>query len=394
MNPILGMRSTADYAANVVTWDYADAVLQYDRYGELPLTALMSRAKTVAINSTERKWRDKDYDARQLVVNGVLGASTSGAVQTLVVVGGAFYAIATMILFLPGAHNGAGEYLRVTADPTTPTSILVARGWGQTFGTAVGALGVGLDVTLVGTAAEEGSTLPTPVNTNPFDLFNLTQIFRTPYTITGTDKVVLHQTGDPWKAASVEGTLIHMKDIENAMFFGRRSKSIGGGGKELRTMGGLVEYIQTNRADYNGAATLADLEDFTTEVAKFGNRDINAICGDTFVTRVNRLVKNETNYMTQSPMKVFGYDVVSVVMPNGVTLRMFTAPLLNGNPYYRNSGWLLNMDDIERHPLNGRDTHTEPDIIAPGTDAQGEALLTEMTMSVRREKNMGLITNL
>lgn len=390
MQAILGMRSTADYANNQVQWDWADAVLAYDLYGELPLTALMSRAKTLPIAATERKWFDKDYDARVLTTDALLSASVAGASETITLTGGAFYAPATMILFC----EANGEHLRVTTDPTSPTSLTVSRGWGLVNGATVQAIPSGSTLTLIGTAAEEGSGVPTPVNTNPFELFNFTQIFKTPYTITGTDKAVEHRTGDPWKEASAEAAIRHMKDIEYAMFLGKRANTIGNGGKRLRTMGGLREFIKTNIVDWNGSASLDELEDFTTEVAKYGNRDIFTMCGDKFVTGVNRLIRGQTNYMVQAPFKLWGYDVSTVVLPNAVTLRLITHPMLNGHPEFRGSAWLLHMADLARHPVKGRDTHVEKDILANGTDAEGEQIMTEMTISVRREKNFGFIKSL
>jgi hypothetical protein len=389
-NALLGMRSTADYANNVVQWDWADTVLAYDMYGELPLTALMSRAKTTPVDSFRKHWFDEDYDARVLVLNALAAASTSGVVQNITVSQGAFYAPATMILHSPVT----GEHLRVTTDPTNATVISVYRGFGLAFGTPVAAIPNGSPLTLVGTAAEEGSNIPTPVNTNPFELVNYTQIFKTPYTITGTDKATEHRNGDPWVEASAKAAIRHHKDIEFASFFGVRSNGQGTGGKPLHTMGGLDFFIKSNRQDFGGTGTLEQLEDFTTEVARFGNRDIFTMCGDQFITALNRLIRGQTNYTVQAPFKLWGYDVNTLVIPNGVTLRCITHPMLNGHSHYRNSAWMLHMPDLMRHPLRGRDTQVMPDVLANGTDGEGECLQTEMTLSLRREKNFGILLNL
>lgn len=392
MNALLGMRSTADYANNEVLWDWADGVLAYDLFGELPLTALMSRATTVPIDSFRHHWQDEDYDARVLTTGALLAASTAGAAGTFTLAAGssAFFAPATMLLHCPST----GERLRVSADPTVATTLVVTRGFGQPFGTAIAAIPSGSILTLIGTAAEEGSGVPSVVNTNPYELKNFSQIFKTPYTITGTDKATKHRNGDPWAMAAARGGIRHMKDIEFAGFFGVASNGQGSGGQPLHTMGGLDWFIKTNRMDGANAGNLDALTDFVTEVAKYGNRDIFTMCGDQFVTAANKLVRNETNYTVQAPFKLFGYDVSTLVMPNAVTLRMITHPMLNGNPYYRNSAWMLHMADLQRNPVRTRDTHVVPGILANGTDGEGEQLLTEMTMTVRREKNFGIFTNL
>lgn len=386
---IPGMRSTADYAAGEINWEFMAEVARYEPFGTLPLTALMSGIKAKPIQGPKVTWRDKAYNNRELKIAGAgLGASTAGAVETLVVDGNAALAPAGMML----RCMRTGEVLRVTTDPVSPTQLSVYRGWGQVTSTATPALPTGEYVVAYANASGQFTLPPSGSAQTPFEQHNFTQIVRTPYGVSKTAEGTSFKDGNALTNEAQQAAYDHAAELELLMLMGKRFDTLGTNTKALTTMGGILEFVKTNVHDFGGAATRDDILDWGKEVAKFGNTDPWCIGTSDAVQAINRELEGYANYIMKIGEDAYGYNITKLIMPNNVTWNVLTHPMWNAMESMKNALLVLSVPDLGRHPVEGSDTQTRP-CTPEGMNATMEELYTEMTISVRREKNFGFFTN-
>jgi hypothetical protein len=390
MAVIPGMRSTADYAAGEINWPFMAEVARYEPFGTLPLTALMSGIKARPIQGPKITWRDQAYVTRELKVKGagLAAGNTAGATQTLTVERNAALAPAGMML----KNMTTGEVLRVAADPTSDTSLSVIRGWGQITGSAVSAIAVDDYVIAYANASGQFTSPPSGSSQTPFENYNHTQIIRTPYGVSKTAEGTSFKDGNALTREAQQAAYDHAIECELAMTFGKRHDTLGSNTKALTTMGGILEFVQTNVHDFGGAATRDDILDWGKEVAKYGNIDPWCIGTSNAIARINAELEGYANYIMHQGESAYGYNITKLVMPNNVTWNILTHPLWNAMESMSNALLVLSTPDLERHPLEGSDTQTR-DTTTPGQNATTEELYTEFTISVRREKNFGFFRN-
>jgi len=387
---IPGLRSTADYAAGEINWPFMAEVARYEPFGTLPLTALMSGIKAKPIDGTKITWRDKSYNNRELLVNaGGLAVSTSGTVQTLPVAANAFLAPAGMMLRVVRT----GEVLRVVTDPTSGTSLSVWRGWGQVTGSATPSIPTGEYVLAYANASGQFTLPPSGSSQTPFEQFNHTQIVRTPYGVSKTAEGTSFKDGNALTTEAEQAAYDHAAELELLMLLGRRFDTLGTNSKALTTMGGIMDFVTTNVYDFGGAATRDNILDAGKEIAKFGNTDPWVIGTSDAVSRINQELEGYANYIMSVGEDAYGYNITKLIMPNNVTWNVLTHPMLNATESMSNILFVLSVPDLGRHPLMGSDTQTRS-TTPEGMNATMEELYTEMTISVRREKNFGIIRNL
>jgi hypothetical protein len=102
----------------------------------------------------------------------------------------------------------------------------------------------------------------------PINPENYTQIFRTPFMLTGTamKAPLKYDVKGPHQDKSKEHAVEHMVDIEQAILFGTRSKYVAAGdvdtedgtGLPLTTLGGIMYYLQRWEAGDYGTVSVAD----------------------------------------------------------------------------------------------------------------------------------------
>jgi len=105
----------------------------------------------------------------------------------------------------------------------------------------------------IGNANREGATMPDTVNYNPTKMWNYTQIFITPYEITGTQLETELITGDAWKEEKREKHEMHAIEMEKAFWWGTRYETTENGKPKRYTMGiipMIYEYASSNVFDY------------------------------------------------------------------------------------------------------------------------------------------------
>jgi len=359
-----------------------------------PLTALTSMMKSESTDDAEFNWFEKILDNRRVALTVTLPASSAGAVT---VAAGAFKCKAGDLLYVEATK----EVLRVTADPTTDTGLTVARNF--TNGGGAGSLvTVGTDnpnLTIIGSAFEEGSAAPSGVNFDPTRRFNYCQIFRSTLELTRTASKTRLRTGDAVKEAKRECLELIGVDMERAFWFGQKSyQSIGG--KPARTSDGILRQIQNGNTlagaldataaitngkvltPVNGLITMVWLDAFMELAFRFGSNEKLLFGGNPSLLAIQQCVRKNTSYQIHFGEKEYGMQVARLTSPFG-TLVMKTHPLFNQMtggtaPVYTGAANMMVVVDAAQ--LRYRyvdDLKYQPDLTAVGLDGMKSGYLAE-----------------
>lgn len=242
----------------------------------------------------------------------------------------------------------------------------------------------------IGTAFAQGRQNVTGERFNkPVEFYNYTQIFRTPFMLTGTamKAPLRYDVKGPHQDKSKEHAVEHMVDIEQAILFGERSKYVASGdadpdtgaGLPLSTTGGILYYLRRWEAGDYGTVSVADddaddkriIANSTGEVDedKFDgwmerlfrvtNNTSNeklCVCGSGSLKVLNQMWRNKVNLNTDIPSKeTYGMKVSHLMTPWG-DVYFKTHPLFNRNPSLRNSMLFLDVKNMKLRPMKDRDT--------------------------------------
>ena len=231
-------------------------------------------------------WFTKTLDDRRLKISVAMASAAVGASTTITVDATfkpAILAYENTVIYV----EGTGEILLVTADPTTPTSLVVSRGFAGSTPAAVDPAIAGTNpyLLIIGSAFEEGSMPPSGVNFDPEEQYNYTQIFRRTLEITRTAAKTRLRTGDAVKEARRECLEYTSVDMERAFILGKRSLNTYKG-KPQRTTGGIIWQIQTAEPNniYTwptvGAVDMNNLEIKMEEMFRYGSYEKMAFAGN------------------------------------------------------------------------------------------------------------------
>jgi len=115
---------------------------------------------------------------------------------------------------------------------------------------------------IIGNINPEGGEMPDAIALNPVKVYNLTQIFRTPLSLTRTARKTKLRTGDQYQKAKAEALEMHSWEMELAFLWGIRTENIGDNGKPERTTMGVINFIRQYAA--------ANCDDYTLNPAYAG----------------------------------------------------------------------------------------------------------------------------
>ena len=388
--PIQGLRDTSNFATNERPENWRAGYLLLYPNGKTPLTALTSAMKERSVDDPVFHWWEKSLDDRRMALHatsGDLDAPAAGSIQTLTLeaTANAITLKANDVLWV----EQTDEKLRVYADPTSNTSVTVVRGFEGTTPVAVDANGLGVNpnLTVIGSAFEQGSLAPTGINFDPTERSNNTQIFRSTMEITRTAAKTRLRTVDAVKEARRECLEYINVDMERAFWFG--NKSVGSlNGKPIYTTAGIYNLMSSgNIFTATGGIVDMDLLDVRMELLfREGSNEKMAFCGNKFLSTLNTVVRKNTSYHWKGGEKEFGMEVTRLVCPFG-TVVFKTHPLFTqmsggtttGVDYYgMNTGaFILDMSEIQYVYLRESDLKYEGDLQAIGQDAMKAGYIAE-----------------
>lgn len=353
----LGMRGSGDWATDQRPKNWRETMLFLYPNGSMPLTAIMSKMKSEKTDDAQYYWWTKLLPTQAAAITGVYtdsgmtAAYTSGAVKGAMLY---FKMIAADVIHFRVGHT---VLMRDESNFTVDCvgKVTAVNSNGSASSVAVQLLeaddnGTGNDLSdcdklmVIGSINAEGAAMPSGISYDPDKLYNYTQIFRTPLSITRTARKTKLRTGDAYKEMKREALELHGIEMEKAFLFGIPYEGTGSNGKPERTTEGLVTCLRTNNsagvsdfrlnATYHGKGWLDDgggedwLEAYLEQMFRYGRQEKLAVCGSGALLGINKLAKANGHYTMTATTKAYGINVTEWITPMG-TIFLKTHPLFN-----------------------------------------------------------------
>jgi len=275
----------------------------------------------------------------------------------------------TPCVVLSVSENGANSYIEVKTLKATTTT---------TTDPAAANL-----IKVIGNAQEQGSTIPGIVNYNSTELYNYTQIFWTPYSVTRTQTQTEILTGDVLKEERREKSEIHGVEMEKAFWWGERYKETVDGKEKTYTQGiipMILEYADAHVFDYrydtdfSGQTWEEGGLDWLTEkleiVGRYGKPTRSAALGSVARMSFTKLGLANAYIYIEPDTAEYGLDIERWRSPNGMRLNLMTHPLFSQDTTDRSSMVLFDMANLQEMALQNttvtKDTSTNVDGIKEG----------------------------
>jgi len=388
---VLGLRGTGEFDTDFRPKNYRELFTLLEPNGNAPLNALLSMTSSESTDDPEYKnFRDELPDRKLIVSGAIAGTPATGTAAniTLTASNMNIYAVAGSLV----TNLRTGEVFRVTAD-TTGVTLAVTRAVGQATGAAINDAD---ELYVIGYAASEGSNVPTALSFDAEVASNYTQIFKTTFSVTGTQKETYLRTGDKMQEAMTKALKLHMQDIERAMFFGRKSEINGTTAQPTRTTGGLINEM-TNVIDVTtdtavaGTMTEAEFDAaLIGDVFAYGSSQKIAFCGATVAANLQKIAK--ARWSPESVQGAYGVNLTNYKTFAG-DLMVHLHPQFRQMTGMANAMVIIDFPYLKYRYMENRDTKLLENIETPGEDISKHAYQTECGLELTQSKVHTLIKN-
>ena len=369
----LGMRGNSDWVADQRPKNWRQQILYLYPNGMAPLTAILSMMGSSKVDDPEYNW----WTQEQTVVVGVIGGIWTLPDLSVAYAGGGVAGDVVYVQVTTAKANriraGHQILLRYTEDYRVDVTGKVT---GVTRGTTNSVLAVKLleaddnspdhDLSdadsfgITGNINPEGGEMPDAIASNPTKVYNFTQIFRTPLSITRTARKTRLRTGDQYQKAKSEALEMHSWEMELAFLWGIRTENTGDNGKPERTTMGVINFIRqyaaancddyTLNTDYSGQTWLAGgeawLKAMLEQIFRYGSEEKLCLCGSGFLLGVDALAMNNGQLQLQPGQKQYGMQIREWLTPFG-SISMKTHPLFSYAATTRNMAIILEPKELE-----------------------------------------------
>ena len=386
---IIGLRGTGQYNTDFRPTNYREVYTMLEPNGTAPLNALLAMGSSEEVDDPRFNTFTDELPDRVVTVNNV----------------GGYNAIATAIqlaagstqdgYFIQGAivvNTRTGEMMQLTADANTAAdTIAVTRNIGGTAFT----INDQDRLMVAGFAAAEGADAPSPVSFDATLVFNFTQIFRTSWSLTNTQKSTTFRNGDKEAEYGAKALKLHMSDIERAMFWGRRVELNGTSAQPTRYTGGLMSTLTTvldgSTASVPGLITETDFDAFLVNtVFAFGSKEKVAFCGPTVINHLMRIAKDR--WQPSQVDNTYGVSFTRYTTFAG-DLVVHLHPQFRQMPNMANAAVLLDFPYLKYRYLKGRDTQLLQNRQGTSADRVLHEYLTECGLELLQNKVHTVIRN-
>jgi hypothetical protein len=283
----------------------------------------------------------------------------------------------------------------------------------------------GLEVLVVGSGFAQGATGPTDeIYALPINPANYAQIFRTPFSISGTavHTDAKYDSSGPYKDKAKDHSVQHMIELEKAFLFGDRGKYTISGVPTYFT-GGIMWYLyeweKANGGTYlyrnGGAAVTLDTEDdkriITNSGGSLNHKTYNGyverafrvtnnvaneklvLCGSGFLSVINQMYANKTTLTNQQGTpSTYGMTVVQHDTPFG-TIYYKSHPLFSQDPILRYNALFVDVQNLRYRYIEGRDTQLLKNRQNNGDDFRRDEWLTEAGLELRFPESFMYLQN-
>ncbi len=365
------------------------------------ITMLMKLKKRQGINSPVHEWLESDYTVLW-AQNGTATIANNAASTTITVTDGTMFVAGDQFIVPKAATSSTPpEVIRVTA--VSSNTLTVVRGIGGA-GT-IDTIAANAALRITGSAAEEGSTLPSAKTAVPTTRTTYLQIFRTVIDIAreaANARTYGAPAGAERKRLQKEALVTHKRKLNSELLFGVASQNLTGGpnSKPIRTTPGLLNTITTNVQDAGGLVTWKLMENFSQMAFRYDSDNPRILLASPKVISafntfaVNRLM------MKPGDTGTFGASVTEVETAHGKWLLVRDWMLqdgVSGQNGFAASAISIDLDQItylyQDGPEGSFDTRLETDIVQDGSSRLVDQYYTVGGFRIKKEKNHAILFN-
>lgn len=368
----LGMRGNGDWVDGQRPMNWRQQILYLYPNGMAPLTAILSMLSSESVDDPQFHW----WTQEQTTVGGaVAGIYTLPDLSVAYAAGGVAGNVVYVQITTTLANRIRAGHQILLRDASDYRVDVVGKVTNVTRGTTNSVLSVRLledddnspdhDLSdcdtfkIIGNINPEGGEMPDAISLNPTKVYNFTQIFRTPLSITRTARKTRLRTGDQYQKAKSEALEIHSWEMELAYLWGIRTENVGDNGKPERTTMGLINFIRqyaaancddyTLNATYSGQTWAAGGEtwfkNMLEQIFRYGASEKLCLCGSGFLLGIDALAMAGGQINLQPAQKTYGMQISSWLTPFG-TINMKTHPLFSYDETTRHMGVILEPKEM------------------------------------------------
>ncbi len=379
-------RSTRNVTQDSLVIDMSEDIA-YLADNRATFAALAMRLSSKACHNPKFEWmEDRPLDWSD-AVNG-----------TTIVTATTTIPVDTPGIFRPGflvQNRRTLETFLVTA--VSGSNLTAQRGWGSTAA-SMNDDDV-LDVT--GDVNAEGADTPVAISTNETALYNYTQIFRTPFTVTNTERATtLYGPPEMVKQQAKNGRE-HMWRMNKAFLWGQRNEDTTDGSDEpKRSTRGIMNWISTNTTDASGTLTKSEFLEFVEDGMYYGSDTKYLLAGGIIVRAFAEWGIAELQLRPDDNQ--YGINITQWISPFGLVNIVYDKLLTQTASIATNQRWggyglLVDFANVNYRPLvaNGlnRDTQLLTNRQGNGEDKRTDEYLTEGGLEVRLEETHSYLYN-
>lgn len=404
MSAVAGLLSSTSAQTNDLVGEFQETIFVRNAKGlnvGSTLFGLMAKLKSEPADNIEFNWFERDPVRRTVFTNN--GGGYTATATTLVFddsLGGTIWQIFAQNQIL--LNSRTGEYVRITADPTT-SSVTVERNTNgdQVNGVAINDNDVWTIITL---GKDEGSSPTRGAYENPSSLINYVQTFNSTVYLANAFKgqVMRSDIDGPLTDRRIQALEKISRDIELAYFFGRQKRLSGTNGyiyytggiyDSLASNAGLAGNILNGLADNGGInCKLSTFNTWLEQFMTFGSDVKLAFCGPLAYAAISNFANSATNgYRIMQNETVFGMHITTINTPFG-ELSLAFHPLFKEAQAFNGNIVVVDLPLLVQKTFEP--LFLEPDIQIPGEDSYKEQYRAKLGLKLKFANAFGYGANL
>jgi hypothetical protein len=378
MADVVGARMTDNVEQGIRKIDLTPTIRELEP-SATPLTLFTTMMESKDTGSPEFKWYTDDLPPRFDAID--FGAGYDDNDTSIVVDNGPYFAVNELVKV-----TRTGEVFRITG--IVSDTLTVVRG----VGGGAAAILDNDELYRISSAHAENAVSGEAKSQNPTPHTNYTEIVRDWVEASETWRHSDNETRpDDWTRQRNKKMIEHKLKLEGMYWHGKPSEDTTGA--PLRTTAGVYHVVQSNHIDAGGAFT--EDEFFGAFDTAFRYGDKNAKVG--FASRlasgiVNQFPRNSIRVINGDNDSTYGLNVMRYVSNFG-TLRLVTHDGMEGSVYGGHIV-ILDMSQLKKRPLRGRDTHMKENVQPRDQDGRKDEILSEVGLEWGEEKTHTIISGI
>lgn len=421
----LGLRDVTDYISESRPEDWRTQILYLYPNGRAPLTALtsmMSMERTMdphfhwflqsfpeqagtisavwqstSLNTNKTSSQNKDSTFAIEVAQSVQEQFRAG--MTVVMTKEDDYRYNTTAEVISKGVSGGNYYLEVELTENEDATYYIGNSVSNLW------------VEQIGSAHEEGASMPESISYDERENDNYTQIFRTPLKITRTAQQTRYRsTGDAAQRYQEEKAQVldrHAVEMEQALLWGEKDVDTSGAEPKRFTRGIIKAILEEGPAanvddfkfnsSYSGDTWLQGGKEWINKrleiLFREGDPEKLALCGNGALLGLNRLAETYGDYQIDETQTDFGMSLRRWITPFG-TIMLKTHPLMSRSSARRNQMAIIEPRRLRIRHVQDTIYKTDPSqdqTTNDSRDRKEEEYLTELGLEYGHLETMGFL---